>query len=152
VHMLYTVGVAREHREGWFDVPAASQAKLRLQILAKMRTLMGHPPRFANDAKAWFEGVQSDLAKVKAATLRSEALGKLGILRQNDFKDFKRMFKTSLGWKKAPDTKNALVKTEYKRNLLDAKLNYIQETTLPLQKKRKVSGDTEEVERLQFYC
>jgi hypothetical protein len=52
------------------------------------------------------------------------------------------------GWKKAPDTKNALVKTEYKGNLIDAKLKYIREATLPSQKKRKVSGDTTEVERV----
>jgi hypothetical protein len=31
---------------------------------------------------------------------------------------------------------------------IDAKLKYIRETTLPSQQKRKVSGDTSEVERL----
>jgi hypothetical protein len=47
-----------------------------------------------------------------------------------------------------PRHQECLVKTEHKDNLIDAKLKYIREATLLSQKKRKVSGDTTEVERM----
>ena len=40
------------------------------------------------------------------------------------------------------------MKSEHRRNIIDAKLKYTRETALPSQKKRHISGDAGAVERL----
>jgi hypothetical protein len=103
---------------------------------------------------AWYWNFLSSLSATvtiaACAPVRETTMACMRSVRTDFFelKDFNKMFKASPGWKKAPNTPNALVETEYKRNLIDAKLKYIRETTLPSQQKRKVSGDTAEVERL----
>jgi len=62
------------------------------------------------------------------------------------------LFKASPEWKKAPHTKNALVKAEHKRKMRDAILKFIHEMTLPSQRLREVSGDGAEAERLPANC
>ena len=99
-------------------------------------------------AQSWFDGVHSDLAKVSGAQQRSQALEKLGLLKRTDFKDFNRLLKKSPGWSVTPANKDALVKSEHRRKIIDAKLKYIRKTALPSQKKRQISGDAGEVERL----
>ena len=74
-----------------------------------------------------------------AAAPRSKALRKLGILGQGDYKTFNRLFKKFWG-KKSPKTQDEAVMAKYKREPLEAKLKYIQQTSLPSQGKRKVSG------------
>ena len=96
----------------------------------------------------WFENTQSDLAEFKGPKQRSKALVELGILGQRDFKDFNRLFKASAGYQKATGTTDALEKAEHTRKQLDATMHFIEERTLPSQKKRNVLGTKGEVERL----
>ena len=96
----------------------------------------------------WFEATQSDLAEFKGPTARNKALVELGIPGQRDFKDFNRLFKASAGYQKATGTKDALKKAEHKRKQLDARMKFIEECTLPSQKKRNVLGTAGEMERL----
>ena len=107
-----------------------------------------HRTKYAADAEAWFEGVQSDLAGVVSKHIRSQALAKLGILMLQDYKDISSLFKKSGGWEKAPDTKNLLVRSRHQEKIANAKMAYIQKTPLKSQRKRKVSDDTGEMERL----
>jgi hypothetical protein len=96
----------------------------------------------------WFENTQSDLAEFKGPKQRSKALVELGILGQRDFQDFNRLFKASAGYQKATGTTDALEKAEQRRKQLDATMHFIEERTLPSQKKRNVLGTKGEVERL----
>ena len=82
-----------------------------------------------------------------AAAPRSKALRKLGIIGQGDYKTFDRLFKKFWG-KKSPKTQYKAVRAKYKRDILEAQRQYIQQTSLPSQGKRKVSGIAGEEERL----
>jgi hypothetical protein len=87
-------------------------------------------------------------AEFVGATPRSKALAKLGILKLQDSFDINSLFKKSPWWQKASITTDALVKSEHKRKIANAKMKYIRDTTLKSQTKGGISGDPGEVERL----
>jgi hypothetical protein len=99
----------------------------------------------------WFENTQSDLAEFKGPKQRSKALVELGILGQRDFQDFNRLFKASAGYQKATGTTDALEKAEHTRKQLDATMHFIEERTLPSQKKRNVLGKKRNVLLYVFF-
>jgi hypothetical protein len=96
----------------------------------------------------WFESTKSGIAKVTGANARSKALRELGILGQQDFKDFNRLFKDSGGYEKAPDTKDPEKQADHKKKQLEESMKFIEQHPLPSQKKRKVLGKEGEEERL----
>ena len=127
---------------------AGAARSLHDRMYDRVLQLNAQQTKYAADAEAWFEGVQSDLAGVVSKHIRSQALAKLGILMLQDYKDINSLFKKSGGWEKAPDTKNLLVRSRHQGKIANAKMAYIQKTHLKSQMKRTVSDDNGEMERL----
>jgi hypothetical protein len=63
-------------------------------MYTRLRTLKKLPPPLSGrDVHECFKDVQSDLAKFTGPNVRSQELKKLGILSQDDYKAFNRLFK-----------------------------------------------------------
>ena len=132
-------------------ISRADDAQSRYATMyTRFRTLKELPPPLSgDDVHEWFKDVQSDLAKFTGPNVRSQELKKLGILRQQDYTDFNRLFKASEGYEKVPNTKNEVVKAEHKVKQRKARMEFVGNTILPSQLKKKVSGTAAELEILQ---
>ncbi len=154
--LLYSLGGVEKYWIGWHDLNPDVKAKLVHQILAQAKSAndtgaaVSTASRTAG-ATSRFTVMYSRLRTLKGETTSlpdDKALPNLGILGQRDFQDSNKGFKASAGYQKGTRTRDALEKAEHKRKQLDTTMVFIEEHTLPSEKKRNVLGTEGEVERL----
>ncbi len=152
-NLLYSLGDTEKHWIGCHDL---KKTKLVKQILAQAKSArdIGAAVSTASrtaGATSRFTVMYSRLRTLKGETKSlsdDKTLPKLGILGQRDFQDSNEGFKASAGYQKGTRTRDTLEKAEHKRKQLDTTMVFIEEHTLPSEKKRNVLGTEGEVERL----
>jgi len=119
-------------------------------MYTRLRTLKELPPPLSGrDVHEWFADLQRGIAKFTSTKIRSQELKKLGILLQDDYQTFNRLFKESEGYELAPKTRSEVLKRDHKVKQRNARMEFLGKTILPSQSKRKVSGTSAELEILQ---